>query len=647
VLILRYSKAIDGYLFAYGLDYKAAMKAFFTVSGPQPLLPRWALGNWWSRYYKYSDQEYLALMDRFKKEGVPLSVAVLDMDWHWVADERVANSSFSGWTGYSWDTKMFPDPKAFLAELHKRGLKITPNDHPADGIAPYEDSYKEVCEALNRDSEVGDAVSFDPSNKKYIDAYFDIVLRKREDDGMDFWWIDWQQGPYSRVAGVDPLWVLNHFHFLNNMRGNKRPLTFSRYAGPGSHRYPVGFSGDSVVTWESLDFQPEFTATSSNIGFSSWSNDIGGHMDGYLDYELATRWVQLGVFSPILRLHSSNNPWNSKEPWRAPMRECQVQIDALRLRHQLVPYIYTMNVRSAREHEPLIQPLYWEHPKRGEAYHNKNTFFFGSELLVCPITSPCDKATRRAKARTWLPPGRYVDIFSGMVYDGDRELIIYRTLEEYAVFAREGAIVPLDAAKEPLNGCVNPAAIEVKVVVGADGGFDMYEDDGMGSRPENVDWVVTPMRYDQSSGTLTVGPATNKSDAVPEERTWTITLVAVDGSVKPSVSVDGKELTDVHVKTLAHAIQVTIPSTPTASKITVKLNTEKPQLRITDAKPQMFAVLDSAQMPYNPKQPIWTTVSDEKLPLGMKITKLHAHKLDEYEVVGALMELLCADSRSA
>ena len=86
-----------------------------------------------------------------------------------------------------------------------------------------------------------------------------------EDAGVDFWWIDWQQGLASREPGLDPLWALNHFHYLDNARGGKRPLVLSRYAGPGSHRYPIGFSGDTVTSWESLDFQPYFTSTAANL----------------------------------------------------------------------------------------------------------------------------------------------------------------------------------------------------------------------------------------------------------------------------------------------------------------------------------------------------------------------------------------------
>lgn len=253
----------DGYLFVFGHDYKAAMKDFFAVSGPQPLLPRWALGNWWSRYYDYTEKTYLELMDRFKAENLPFSVGVMDMGWHWVFEDKVKKSAFNGWTGYSWNTDFFPNASKFLKEMHDRGVKITLNDHPADGVAPYEDRFEEMCKATGATPGPDANLPFDITNKKFLDAYFDILLKALEDDGVDFWWVDWQQGVFSTIPGVDPLWVLNHYHFLNNSRDHKRPLTFSRFAGPGSHRYPVGFSGDSVVTWESLDFQPEFTASES------------------------------------------------------------------------------------------------------------------------------------------------------------------------------------------------------------------------------------------------------------------------------------------------------------------------------------------------------------------------------------------------
>ena len=268
---------VDGYLFAYGHDYREAVKALYSISGPTPVLPRWALGNWWSRYYEYTADSYLKLMDEFRAHQIPLSVAVLDMDWHLVNDPRIVEAGMSGWTGYTWNKKLFPDPPTFLGELHKRGLRTTLNDHPADGVHSYEDLYREFAKAVGHEPSDNEPIPFNITDKRYRDAYFNVLIKSLEQDGCDFVWIDWQQGE-SSLMGVDPLWVLNHYHFLHNARMHQgRPMIFSRYAGPGSHRYPVGFSGDTIVSWESLNFQPEFTNTASNIGYGWWSHDIGGH----------------------------------------------------------------------------------------------------------------------------------------------------------------------------------------------------------------------------------------------------------------------------------------------------------------------------------------------------------------------------------
>ena len=135
-----------------------------------------------------------------------------------------------------------------------------------------------MAEDLGKDWENEESIDCDVADPDFLDAAFRYLYHPNEEQGVDFWWIDWQQGVESRVPGLDPLWMLNHYHYLDSERGGKRGLTFSRYAGIGSHRYPIGFSGDTIITWESLDFQPYFTANASNAGYGWWSHDIGGHM---------------------------------------------------------------------------------------------------------------------------------------------------------------------------------------------------------------------------------------------------------------------------------------------------------------------------------------------------------------------------------
>jgi alpha-glucosidase (family GH31 glycosyl hydrolase) len=513
---------LDLYVFCYGRDYRRALEVLYKLTGPPPLLPRYALGNWWSRYHAYTAEEYVGLVDRFRSEGVPLSVGVVDMDWHLV---DVDPQHGSGWTGYTWNTDLFPDPPKFLSQLHERGLAVSLNVHPAEGVHAHERAYPAIARRMGIDPDSALPVAFDPTDPDFMEAYLEELHHPLEDEGVDFWWLDWQQGGVTRVPGLDPLWLLNHFHFLDSARTGRLPLTFSRYAGIGSHRYPVGFSGDTVISWESLAFQPYFTATASNAGYGWWSHDIGGHFKGYKDDELATRWVQLGVFSPIMRLHGGDNPFNSKEPWRFGPRAEELMKQSLRFRHRLLPYLDSMNVR-AHEGQPIVSPMYYDHPDRSAsfpeqspAYSVPHQFMFGTELLVAPITSPADRATGLGRVRAWLPEGTWTDVFTGLSYTGGRVLYLHRDLGSIPVLARAGAILPLLPEHALLDGVGVPTGVEVRVYAGADGDFTLAEstDDGRVAR--------TRMTYDDATGELTVHDVEGDASVVPEGRRYTVTVV--------------------------------------------------------------------------------------------------------------------------
>ncbi len=447
----------DYYVFAYGREYKRALKDFYRLTGYPPLLPKFVLGNWWSRYHAYSQQEYLDLMDRFQEENIPLSVATIDMDWHWTdVVKRFGKDARNkqplkgpsevdqGWTGYSWNTDLFPDYKAFLKNLKDRGLAITLNVHPSMGVRFFEDAYEEFAKFLGKDPKTKEQLFFSLKDK-YLEGYFKFLHHPYEEDGVDFWWIDWQQGKKSDIKGLDPLWALNHFHFKDLEERGKPAVILSRFAEAGSHRYPLGFSGDTAILWAALRFQPYFTATASNIGYSWWSHDIGGHfgMSPIKNQELYLRWLQFGVFSPILRLHSNVLNIKGKEPWNFRDDIHEQANNALRFRQRLMPYLQTMNYRTHEEGEPLLQPMYYDYPEEPAAYKVPNEYFFGSELLACPITRPTGLGGK-AKVKTWLPKGKWTDIFTNRIYIGGGFETMERDLSSIPVFAKEGAIVPLE-----------------------------------------------------------------------------------------------------------------------------------------------------------------------------------------------------------
>ena len=549
---------MDRYFFAYGTDFRGCLRDFFRLTGAPPLVPRFCLGNWWSRYKDYTQAEYKALMQEFLDREIPITVATIDMDWHWVnvldrfgaeVKKRSDDQRFSikalfqgdGWTGYSWNTELFPDHRALLDWLNSKGFKVTLNLHPAQGVRFFEDRYEEMARAMGIDPATKKPVKFDIADPTFVEAYFDILHRPTEREGVRFWWIDWQQEKTTKIKGLDPLWALNHYHTLAFRGTNLRPLILSRYAGPGSHRYPLGFSGDTVISWKSLAFQPYFTANASNVGYTWWSHDIGGHMMGVRDDELYARWVQLGEFSPIMRLHSTKDPFMGKEPWTVGFAAQQAAINALRERHALIPYLYSANDQTHRNGRALIEPMYYAYPDEDAAYQVPNQFFFGDALMVCPITQPADRLTGLASVKVWLPAGRWTDWYDGRIYDGGRFLTVYRGIEHLPVFARAGAIVPL-SDDDRTNDCGNPAEMTLRIFRGT-GRFELYEDDGETMAYTDGAWARTVLRQREAGRDLGVWIESAEGDlgVLPESRSYTLVFDDIEDAALVSVRVGGRK----------------------------------------------------------------------------------------------------------
>lgn len=320
------------------------------------------------------------------------------------------------------------------------------------------------------------------------------------------------------MPGLDPLWWLNHLHFYDLARnGDKRPFVFSRWGGLGNHRYPIGFSGDADVSWDSLAFQPYFTATAANVSYGWWSHDIGGHMGGIEDAELYTRWVQFGVFSPIMRLHSTKNPYHERRPWGYDAETLRVARDALQLRHALIPYLYSAAWDFHNKALAPIRPMYLDYPQREEAYHCPNQYTFGEQLLAAPFISPANPETRMSRQVVWLPPGDWFDFFSGLHYPGDGWHALYGALDEIPVFAKAGAIVPL-GQKTGWGGFDNPDSLEVHVFPGADNYYELYEDDGLSAHsliPFSQTWKTEELLFK-------IGPVSGESRHLPSKRAYTL-----------------------------------------------------------------------------------------------------------------------------
>lgn len=626
----------DQYLFCYGIlpanfDYNMALKDFHKLTGNTPLIPRYTLGNWWSRYHEYTQDEYLELMDKFRAEDIPFSVSVIDMDWHLT---KINPKYGSGWTGYSWNKELFPDHKAFLSKLHEMGLMVTINVHPDGGIAPHEDKYKEMAEAMGIDPDSEVRIPFDIADPKFVENYFKIIHHPMEDEGVDFWWIDWQQGTVSAVKGLDPLWMLNHLHYLDNERKGKRPLILSRYSGAGAHRYPIGFSGDTIMSWDSLDFQPYFTANASNIGYSWWSHDIGGHMWGNHDDELSARWVQFGVFSPINRLHSSNNPFTSKEPWNYEKNAELAMKKFLKLRHQLVPYLYSMNYRSHMYSEPLIKPMYYTWNSR-ESFLHKNEYTFGTEMIVSPITRPHNEDTNIGCSDTYLPEGMWYDFFTNDRYMGNRTLKTHRSIYNMPVFVKAGGIVPMSET----DGVDNPKDMRIKVYMGANGEFDLYEDDGITTDYQNGKYAITKMQliYGEKPEFEILAPSGDES-VIPTKRNYAVEFIGLSENLDVSVTVNGEKC-DFEADYTDGVVTVKVENVCGNINISFEKNVE---LKANDTRARVFELINVSGIAHVLKWDIYNIITEADSVLDALVDIYAKEDLGE-NMKSAISEILTAE----
>lgn len=545
----------DLYLFAYGHDYKQALADYALVAGRAPMPPKYTLGYWWSRYWQYSDNEFVDLVNKLKSMDVPIDVLIVDMDWHETWGLRKSNSPKDeygqriGWTGYTWQKELFPSPANFLKWTENEELKVALNLHPASGIQPYEAVYDDFTKEYGW-SEKGKSVPFKIDERKWAEAYFKTVLEPMERDGVDFWWLDWQQWKESKYTpGLSNTFWLNHTFFNHAERQNPglRPFIYHRWGGLGSHRYPLAFSGDTYATWPMLAYLPYFTATASNVNYGWWGHDIGGHMfhktQKATDPELYTRWLQYGVFTPIFKTHSTKDPRIERCIWCFPDHMFLMR-DAIRLRYTLAPYIYNAARENYDTGVGMCRPMYYDYPESDKAYETSEQFMFGNDILATTITQPVDSITGLAPRTIWFPEGAWFDCATGSMYEGGRTEELHYTLAENPHYAKAGSIIPMNPAT--VKNLQQPCdTLVLTFIPGGDGQLRYYEDDGM-SQQYKTNYAVTTVSKKQEGNTVRVriSPREGSFAGASDSRSYELRFPAV--FPPKSVKVNGKELAYSH-----------------------------------------------------------------------------------------------------
>lgn len=607
---------IDWYIFAYGHDYLAALNDFTKIAGGIPLPPKYVFGYWWSRYWIYTDEEMLQLADDMRSRDIPADVFIIDMDWHetWKPlDKRTGHDEFDqrrGWTGYTWDRDLIPDPVGLLSDLHAKGFKTALNLHPASGIRPYEDCYERfVADYLSRTDDydgpegyiypeggytfkgnkgpVGKPgwsapVPFRLDQQAWADAYFNSVIRPLERQGVDFWWLDWQQWRESKyVKDLSNTFWCNYAFWNDKVRQTRsqglsapRPLIYHRWGGLGSHRYQLGFSGDTYQDWEVLKFLPYFTSTASNVGYGYWGHDIGGHQQdrehrGPRNAEIYTRWMQFGVFTPIFKTHATQDANMDCRIWIYPDHYEYLKA-AIKMRYDLSPYIYDAAHQATETGVSMCRPLYYYYPETEEAYKWNEEYFFGDNILATAITEPCGE-DGVADRDVWLPKGEWYDCAHGGLLRGGKVHKLKYALDQNPWFVRAGAVIPLapegirnlQEQETGLRLMVVPGSAPCKIV--------HYEDDGI-SQNYVRGYASTSIEKSVSGRktVLKIGAREGSYDGAPASRCISVVLEGVT-KAPAAVRLNGTALPSDAVCVGGGKVSVCLPESPASRPLTVEI----------------------------------------------------------------------------
>jgi hypothetical protein len=329
--------------------------------------------------------------------------------------------------------------------------------------------------------------------------------------------------------------------------------------------------------------------------------------------------------------------WNTKEPWNFNAEACKIMEDSLRLRHKLVPYLQSMNIRASAEGEPICQPMYWAFPERNEAYLYPNVYTFGTNLLVMPIVEPRSSTSVLGKTKGWLPPGKWVDIFTGALYEGNRHITLHRRLDQYPVLAPSGTILPLDATEILENGCPLPETLELVVVPGADAEFAVVEGDV----------VTTELRFSQSEGVLTVTPPSDTS-VLPQQRSWVVRFL---GTPKPAsdstaITIDSAAQTSpTEVEATTNGFLIKIANVPTTSSFSISIGAN-PKLEDHETLERCNEILKAAQVEYLLKEVVWDAIAGAEAGETRleRAARLSGIEMDE-DLRAALLEQVLACSQ--
>ncbi|QXJ30927.1 glycoside hydrolase family 31 protein [Saccharolobus shibatae] len=540
-------KKIDYYVI-FGDSIDDVIKGYRKLTGDAPLLPKWAYGYWQSKERYKSQDELVSVVKEFRERKIPLDVIVLD--WRYWGKY--------GWNAFKFDEIDFPRPKGMVEEIHKMGAKLAISIWPTFGkeTEVFKDMESKGCI-------IPGTTAFNPFKEECRELFWSYVKRFY-DIGIDAYWLDASEPEtglglvfFSPIHDVD-LGIGKGYEYLNayplmetkavyegqRRISDKRVAILTRSAFAGQQRHSaISWSGDVLGDWATLRSQIPAGLNFSISGIPYWTTDTGGFFSGNPETkayaEIFVRWFQWSTFCPILRVHGTNFP---KEPWRFPKEYQDVILKYIRLRYELLPYIYSLAWMTYSNSYTIMRPLVMDFRNDKNVYDLDEQYMFGPYIMVSPVTLPSIK-----EKEIYLPSDEYwYDFWTGEKLEGGRTTNVKVSLGTIPLFVRSGAVLPL-LGKDVSNAMEDWDVLHLRIYPGKDGYFEIYDDDGVTYDYERGKYFIIPIRWDDNKQELTIGK--KRGDLEMRKRimiTWVEKGKGI-GYSKPDVEVeyDGKESTTV------------------------------------------------------------------------------------------------------
>lgn len=528
------------YYLLYGKDADGVVRQIRTLTGAAPLSPLWSFGFHQSRERYVSQDELVATVQKYRDLQVPLDGIV--QDWQYWGDH-------SHWNAVEFLNPAFPDARGMMEQVHALGAHALISVWPSFG--PQTQIYKDLeAEQLLLPIETfpqGFGVRvYDPWNERAREILWSYMERNLWEAGLDGWWLDATEpehqpvqasdydyqsplGTYRSLRNSFPLYsvggVYDHQRALTSER---RVMVLTRSAAAGLQRYGAHvWSGDLVSSWESLRDQIPSALNLSLCGIPYHNSDIGGFFsaDNYPGgnrnpafRKLYDRWMQLAVFTGMMRSHGTHTHREIFQFGERGDRDFDAQETAIHLRYRLLPYIYSTAWKVTSEGASLMRPLFAEYPGTEGV---EDEFLFGDRLLVAPVVTPDDMR------EIYLPEGKWVGFWSGTQFTGGVSFTRETSLDEVPVFVKAGTVLPVGptvqhAAEKPWDN------LQLRIYPGADGDFTLYEDSGDGYDYEKGAFSTISFHWNDAEGKLTIGPRKGNFPGMPAQRTFRLVLVRPD-----------------------------------------------------------------------------------------------------------------------